>query len=785
MRATLYCLLGLLGSTILLAQDRRNITEPSIPPTCTVLTARFSAPNGLLSDAAELTPDTARIQNAIDRCPVGKAVKLTRAAQNNIFLAGPLQLRRGVTLLIDAGTALFASRNPRDYDITPVSCGVIVDSGSQGCKALILAQDAPGSGIMGDGGIDGRGGANMLGQDVSWWDLARAAKVEGRSQRVPRLIIVRRSDNFVLYQITLRNSPNFHVAVERTNGFTAWGVKIRTPKTARNSDGIDPSSSTNVTIAHSYIDTGDDNVAIKAGDAGPASHITIAHNHFYSGHGMSIGSGTNGGVHAVRVTDLTIDGADNGIRIKSDRSRGGLVEDVAYENVCIRNVTNPIVLTTMYTTFPGDKPPVYRDIRLKDVRTMTQGAYTVLGLDAEHKMGVAFDNVTTDIPPLDVRAAFADIRIGPGRGNFIPKGTGVSVSDTGAKPATPLDCEGRFVAFPEIPTAPQAAVKILPEDKTLYVAANGTGDYYSVQRAVDVAPPEGAVINIAPGIYRENVKITKGHVFLRGAGKDSAQTVIISNRGAADTGSTHTTATVEITADDFRAENLTFANNYNATHAGLPQSQALAVSVTGDRAVFRNMRFLGNQDTVYAGAKDAHCTPPTDRPCTPARQYFSKVYVEGNTDFIFGAGKAVFEDCEIHSMPRFIGYVTAQGKHYPEQDSAFVFNRCKLTAEPGVTNVWLGRPWRPYASVVFLNSEMGSHIQPAGWREWHPGETNYIETVFYAEHNSSGPSGDAAKRDPHTKQLTAEQAARFDARRFLAGPDGWDPTAVPEKVPEL
>jgi polygalacturonase len=739
----------------------------------------MSAPHGVLPEASENTPDTMRIQSAIDQCPRGKAVELKPASDKNIFLTGPLQLRPGVTLLIDANAALFASRNPRDYDITPGSCGVIADGG-QGCKPIILAEAAPGSGIMGDGAIDGRGGANLLGQDATWWDLAHTAKVEGRSQRVPRMLVVRRSDNFTLYRITLRNSPNFHAGVERTNGFTAWGVRIQTPKTARNTDGIDPSSSTNVTITHCYIATGDDNVAIKSGDAGPASHITIAHNHFYSGHGMSIGSGTSGGVNAVRVTDLSIDGADNGIRIKSDRSRGGLVQDVSYENVCMRNVVNPVVLTTMYTTFPGDKLPVYRDILLKDIRSVTNGAFTLLGLDAEHRLGVTFDNVSVDVQPDDVRAEHVDIRVGPRRGNFVPKGSDVSVRDAGASPSAPLNCEGRFPGFPESPTAPAAAVKVPPEDKTLYVAANGTGDYYSIQRAIEVAPPQGALISITTGTYREVLRITKPNIVLRGSHPDPSKTVIVFNNSAGTTGSTFRSATVEVTADDFRAENLTFANDYNATHPQQPQgSQALALLVTGDRAVFRNMRFLGNQDTLYAGTKG--CTPPGDAPCTPARQYFSNCYIEGNVDFIFGSGKAVFEQCEIHSTPHSIGFVTAQGKHYPEQDSAFVFNRCRLTAEPGVTNVWLGRPWRPYASVVFLNTEMGAHVQPAGWREWHPGETRSIETAFYAEYNSSGPGAHRGQRDPHTKQLSADEAARFETKRFLAGSDGWDPTAVPAK----
>jgi polygalacturonase len=771
------------------AQDARHVTEPRFPPACVVLAARLSAPHGLLPEASERLPDTARLQSAIDQCPPGKAVELKPEGDRNIFLAGPLVLKPGVTVLVDANAALFASRDPRDYDLAPGSCGVVNEKG-HGCKPLILAERAPGSGIMGDGAIDGRGGARLLGRPETWWDLAKTAKVLDKQQSVPRLLLARRSDGFILYRITLRNSPNFHAVVEQTNGFTAWGVKIDTPATARNSDGIDPSSSTNVTITHCYIRTGDDNVAIKSGGAGAASHITIAHNHFYSGHGMSIGSNTNGGVSAVRVTDLSLDGTDNGIRIKSDRSRGGLVQDVSYENVCMRNVANPLVLNSMYTTFPGKLLPVYRDILLKDVRSVTAGWLLLLGLDAEHKLGVTFDNVTVDgLRPGEVRAKHAAIRIGRRRGNVIPGGNDVSVTDDGADLAAPLDCQGRFPPFPAIPTAPRAAVEVPPEDKTLYVAASGTGDYYSVQRAIDVAPAEGAVISIAPGVYREVLTIAKPNIRLRSSYSDASKTVIVFDKSAGTAGSTFNSATVNVRGDNFYAENLTFANDFNATHPQTPQgSQALALLVTGDRAVFRNVRLLGNQDTLYVGSQSS-AGAPVSRPAggaagleadaaRTARQYFSNCYIEGNVDFIFGDGKAVFDQCEIRSTRHSIGYITAQGKREPAQDSAFVFNQCKLTAEPGVTNVWLGRPWRPYASVVFLNTEMGEQVQPAGWREWHPGETRHIETAFYAEFNSTGPGARSAQRDPHTKRLTAEQAVRFEPKRFLAGSDAWDPTSV-------
>lgn len=734
-------LLLLLAASVY-AQDLRMVVEPHFPATnCAVLEARLStAPD-------ETSLDTRRIQQAIDACPPGQAVKLVRQGAHNVFLTGPIQLKAGVTLLVDAGTAVFGSRNPRDYDLEPGSCGVVNEKG-HGCRPLILAEHAPGSAIMGDGSIDGRGGATLLGQEVTWWDLAHQAKVTDQQQSCPRILVVRQSDDFTLYRITLRNSPNFHVSVDRTNGFTAWGVKIQTPSTARNTDGIDPSSSTNVTIAHSFIATGDDNVAIKAGNSGSASHMTIEHNHFYSGHGMSIGSETNGGVASIRVRDLTIDGADNGIRIKSDRSRGGLVHDVIYEDVCMRDVKNSILLTTTYTTHPGDKLPVYRDILLDNVRSVTPGRVTVTGLDDDHKIAVRFRNVFVEGERAVKHADVSTMMAGQGR---------------------PAPCD--FPPFPSLATLPSAQIVAPAQDHTMYVAADGTGEFSSIQQAIDRAPEDGATISIAPGTYREVLTITKPGVELRGGRPDASKVVIVSNKSAGDSGSTFNSATVNIKADDFRAENLTFSNDFNATHPQLPQgSQALALSVTADRAAFRNVRLLGNQDTLYVGSKG--CSPGNGDPCTPTRQYFADCYIEGNVDFIFGDGKAWFERCEIHSTAHNGGYITAQGKHYAGEDSAFVFDHCRLTAAPGVKDVWLGRPWRPFATVTFSNTEMGDHIAAAGWREWHPGETHYLDTVSYAEYRSSGPGAHPGERDPHTHML---DSFPLTSKQFF---NGWDPAAL-------
>jgi polygalacturonase len=339
------------------------------------LDADVAANHGVIAEADERKLSTERIQDAMEHCTAGQAVVLRSKGKNNVFLTGPLNLRAGVTLVIDKNTALVGSRDPRVYDLSPGGCGIVAQRG-RACKPLITGDGAKDAGIMGEGSIDARGGANLLGQNVTWWDLAHEAKVKDLSQSVPAMIVLRHADNFTMYKITLRNSPGFHVSVGQTDGFTAWGVKIMTPKTARNTDGIDPGSSRNITIAYSYIHTGDDDVCLKPSAAGPVSNMSVLHNHFYSGHGMSIGSGTYGGVDHLLVDDLTIDGADNGIRIKSDRSRGGLVHQVVYRNVCIRNVPNPLVFTPHYTTFTGDRLPIYKDITLENVHILTPGALT-------------------------------------------------------------------------------------------------------------------------------------------------------------------------------------------------------------------------------------------------------------------------------------------------------------------------------------------------------------------------------------------------------------------------
>ncbi len=433
------------------AQDRRNVVEPVVPPTCLTLHAMLTLHGARINAEDEDKLDTERLQRALNNCSRGKSVELAMDGSKNVFLTGPLQIPAGVALVIDRGITLEASRDPRLYDVQPGTCGLVNDAPG-GCKPILSISNAPDAAIMGDGVIDGRGGETLLHQDLTWWDLAERARSGGR-QQVPRLVVADHSNNFTLYRVTLRNSPNFHVVFSHGRGFTAWNLKIDTPKNARNTDGVDPGSAEDITVTHSFIRTGDDNIAIK-GSEGGVGYITVADNHFFYGHGMSIGSETYGGVHDVLVKRLSLDGPDNAIRIKSNPSRGGTVERVTYSDVCIRNSKWPIVMQTDYNN-PGpfsDAVPVYREIRLDNVRVSGGGSISVQGLDAQHRVSVFLDGVFLDNPQnYMLSAKHAQITYGPNAVNFMLSGEDVTaLRSPGKKGTLAHHCSAMFVPFDSI-----------------------------------------------------------------------------------------------------------------------------------------------------------------------------------------------------------------------------------------------------------------------------------------------------------------------------------------------
>ncbi|MDB4875049.1 MAG: endo-polygalacturonase/pectinesterase [Gemmatimonadetes bacterium] len=786
------------------AQDTRTVVEPHIPAPCATLTATLvPVADTTLADADERKLDTRRIQQAIDGCAVGHAVVLKANGLARAFLAGPIQLKRGVTVVVDTNAILFASRDPREYDLEPGRCGTVDEKG-HACKPLFTAERANGAGVMGPGTIDGRGWAKLLGKDVSWWDLAQEAKVKNQNQSCPRLMQLNRSDDFTLYRITLKNSPNFHVVFDRGNGFTAWGVVINTAdKRARNTDGIDPASATNVTITHSYINTGDDDVAIKAGNTGPSSNITISHNHFYRGHGISIGSETDGGAHAIRVFDLSIDGADNGLRIKSNASRGGLVQDIEYKDVCIRNTKNVIEMDTHYTASAqttGKLIPEFRDIRLKGVRVMDGGNVILDGYDAARPLRMSWDDVYFDTPnAIKVKASFATIARGPGPSNLAITGERVAV--TGATSDAPrLECERKFVPFP----GSAAAVPVGGGDYAAVVDARFTGTdgavvagsptYRTIGGALTALPANGAaraIVFIRNGRYREKLTVDRPRVTLLGESRDGA---VMTYDAASDTPTptggaygTRGSYTLRIVAPDFRAENMAIENafDYPANAAKPdsdrskfknPQAVALMTDLGSDRAVFANVKLTGYQDTLFPNS---------------GRSYFYKCEVWGHVDFIFGAGQAVFDDCDIISRDRGSqtnnGYITAPSTKADHQFGfLFVHSRLKKERSDMAPNsVALGRPWHPFAdggvnsAVAFVDCWMDDHIGARGWDRMSSVDSTGTRT-WYEPSNARfyefGTTGPGAVASAARRVLSANDAQRYTPSNVL---DGWLPTFPP------
>ncbi|WP_240731708.1 pectinesterase family protein [Hymenobacter radiodurans] len=306
-------------------------------------------------------------------------------------------------------------------------------------------------------------------------------------------------------------------------------------------------------------------------------------------------------------------------------------------------------------------------------------------------------------------------------------------------------------------TPAKAAAPSFSQPVRLTVAPDGSGDYRSIQEAVMAVRDfmqVRATIYIKNGTYREKLVIPaqKTNITLLGESRDGVVITFSDYSGDAAGHTTYTSHTVRVQGNDFWAENITFEN------AAGPVGQAVALHVEGDRAVFRHCRMLGHQDTLFLAIENS-------------RQYYQDCYIEGTTDFIFGASTAVFDRCTIHSKRD--SYITAASTT-PRQAYGLVFLQCRLTAAPEAQKVYLGRPWRPHARTVFLHSELGAHITAAGWDNWRNPQNE--QTAFYAEYQSTGPGAQATGRVRWARQLRAREARRYTLARIFAGPTPWQPT---------
>ncbi|MDE3143434.1 MAG: pectin esterase [Bacteroidota bacterium] len=295
-------------------------------------------------------------------------------------------------------------------------------------------------------------------------------------------------------------------------------------------------------------------------------------------------------------------------------------------------------------------------------------------------------------------------------------------------------------------------VQVNSQEKII-VAQDGTGTYTSVQQAIDAIPSGNSkpvTIFIKKGIYKERIIVDARKNFINLIGEDKENTILTFNNHAGtklengDTVNTWTSASFFVYADDFRAADITFENN-----AGFTAGQAVALRVEGNRASFFNCKMIGFQDVLFLSGSGV-------------KQFFKDCYIEGTTDFIFGAATAVFQNCHIHSKKN--SHVTAASTN-SIIPFGFVFFNCKLTADSAINKVSLGRPWSPTASVTYINCWLGNHIVPEGWNNWK--NPSNEATARFSEYHSSGPGANIDARVKWSKQLTDEEVKHYTIENIL------------------
>jgi pectinesterase len=282
---------------------------------------------------------------------------------------------------------------------------------------------------------------------------------------------------------------------------------------------------------------------------------------------------------------------------------------------------------------------------------------------------------------------------------------------------------------------------------TFTVSKDGSGDYTFIQDAIDAMrayPLSAITLYIKNGVYNEKIEVPAINTDVTFIGENIDSTIIVFNDySGKGKHTTFTSYTAKISGNRFRAENITFSNNAGAV------GQALALYVDADKAVFKNCKFLGNQDTIFASGENT-------------RQLFTNCYIEGTTDFIFGPATAVFQNCNIRCKAN--SFITAantpKGENY-----GFVFLDCKIVADTNVTKLYLGRPWRAFSKTVFIRCSLPKAIVPAGWDNW--GKAENEKTVYYAEYKNIGDGADISKRVKWSKQITSNDIKKYTLKNIF------------------
>ncbi|MBP9998974.1 MAG: hypothetical protein KBS67_07000 [Bacteroidales bacterium] len=738
-----------------------------------------------------------------------------------IWLTGPIVFKDNIDLHVGKGAIILFSDDPMLYDV--------IDTNFEGldtrrCISPLFAKGCKNISITGEGIIEGNGdGWRLLKKDkvtASQWKahlakypngvLSADGKIwypdeafmdaftrkttdqnvcsepldEVRYRRFlrPALLLFDDCDGILLEGVTFQNSPSWNLHPLFSRNIIIKDITVRAPHYSQNGDGIDIEACRNVVLTGSSFDVGDDAICIKSGknEDGrrhgiPCENLIIDGCSVYHGHGgFVVGSEMSGGVRNIKVSNCNFMGTDIGLRFKSARGRGGVVEGIWADQISMKDIIGDAVIFNLYyegksaleakgTSGKVSKPvdettPEFRDIHIS--RIICNGAARAMffnGLPEKPVKGIEIRDCDIKAKKGIVLSDCKDITIQDVRLD-IPKGDPVS-----AESVENLKVEGVTVT----------------EHAEITVAKDGSGDFATIQEAINACPDYDhghiTTIHVKAGIYKEMVTIPHNKFRLRIYGDGADRTIITYDKyakklwpGTDRPMGTSGSATMYIHSSYVTLEDLTVENSAGE---GKDIAQAVALFTDGDFIFLHRCRLIGNQDTLYTYGrygKDGGIK----------RNYYLDCYIEGTTDFIFGPSICYFENCTLHSKKN--SYVTAastlQGQKY-----GYVFVNCKLTAAEGVDKCYLGRPWGAYAKTVFIKCELGSHILPAGWHDWEKeGKPNTKENCYYAEYQNYGPGAVPAPgssaiavddiatgRVAWSRQLTPAEAEQYSFEKVM------------------
>lgn len=750
-----------------------------------------------------------------------------------IWLSGPIVFKDNIDLHLNKGAVILFSDDPMLYEV--------IDANFEGldtrrCISPLYARDRRNISITGEGIIEGNGDSwRLLKKDkltASQWKnhlakypqgvVSKDGKVwypdeyfmdaftrKSTDQNVckdkldevkyrrflrPALMLFDNCENILLEGVTFQNSPSWNLHPIFSKNIIIKDITVRAPHYSQNGDGIDIEACKNVILTDSCFDVGDDAICIKSGknEDGrrhgiPCENLIIDGCTVYHGHGgFVVGSEMSGGVKNIKVTRCSFMGTDIGLRFKSARGRGGVVEGIWADRISMKDIVGDAVIFNLYyegksaldakgigsgkVIKPVDETtPEFRDIHISNI--VCNGAARAMffnGLPEMPVRGIDIRNCDITARKGIVLCDCKDIVIEDVRLN-IPKGESVESVNT-----ENLKVSGITV----------------PQQADFTVAQDGSGDFRTIQEAINACPDYDhghiTTIHIKAGVYKEVVTIPHNKFRLKIYGDGAEKTVITydkyakqlwsgTNRSIGTSGS----ATMYIHSSYVTLEDLTVENSAGE---GKEIAQAVALFTDGDFIFVHRCHLRGNQDTLYTYGRYG-------KNGGIKRNYYLDCYIEGTTDFIFGPSICYFENCTIHSKKN--SYITAAST-LEGQTYGYVFKGCHLTAAEGIDKCYLGRPWGAYAKTVFLECELGAHILPAGWHDWEKeGKPNTKENSYYAEYRNYGPgavaapeskeiagSGIAHGRVPWSHQLTSEEAAAYEFAKVMYQPaDGikWNP----------